>query len=107
MAEPDLIEYRVRKIERYIVTRYEARDQKQSNSSGAVSTIGEYADFDRAYDVAYACCKVEHERLGWPPEDERIQYPKRPHYSDCAVHNEPALPAGPCDCAEGCEVVGE
>ena len=23
-----------------------------------------------------------------------------PHASDCAVHNEPALPAGPCDCAE-------
>lgn len=21
-----------------------------------------------------------------------------PHASDCAVHNEPALPAGPCDC---------
>lgn len=20
------------------------------------------------------------------------------HWSDCAVHNEPALPAGPCDC---------
>jgi hypothetical protein len=20
------------------------------------------------------------------------------HYSDCAVHNEPAYPAGPCDC---------
>jgi hypothetical protein len=23
---------------------------------------------------------------------------KTQHYSDCAVHNEPALPAGPCDC---------
>ena len=22
-----------------------------------------------------------------------------PHSSDCAVHNGPALPAGPCDCA--------
>lgn len=20
------------------------------------------------------------------------------HFSDCAVHNEPAMPAGPCDC---------
>lgn len=26
------------------------------------------------------------------------------HASDCAVHNEPASPAGPCDCAAG---VGE
>lgn len=23
------------------------------------------------------------------------------HDSDCAVHNEPALPAGPCDCEAG------
>ena len=23
------------------------------------------------------------------------------HKSDCAVHNEPAMPAGPCDCGEG------
>lgn len=22
------------------------------------------------------------------------------HWSDCAVHNAPALPAGPCDCAK-------
>lgn len=22
------------------------------------------------------------------------------HYSDCAVHNEPATPAGPCDCGK-------
>ena len=23
------------------------------------------------------------------------------HESDCAVHNEPAMPAGPCDCGTG------
>lgn len=23
------------------------------------------------------------------------------HYSDCAVHNGPAYPAGPCDCGGG------
>ena len=23
---------------------------------------------------------------------------RRGHWSDCAVHNEPAYPAGPCDC---------
>ena len=22
------------------------------------------------------------------------------HLSDCAVHNEPAMPAGPCDCGD-------
>lgn len=31
------------------------------------------------------------------------------HASDCAVHNEPAMPAGPCDCGfdRGGEVVGK
>jgi hypothetical protein len=29
-----------------------------------------------AYAVGYALCKAEHDRLGWPPADERIQYPK-------------------------------
>jgi len=24
--------------------------------------------------------------------------PETQHASDCAVHNEPAMPAGPCDC---------
>ena len=24
----------------------------------------------------------------------------RPHTSDCAVHNEPAYPNGPCDCRD-------
>ena len=23
------------------------------------------------------------------------------HWSDCAIHNEPAYPAGPCDCGAG------
>jgi len=27
-----------------------------------------------------------------------------PHASDCAVHNEPALPAGPCDCGAASRV---
>ncbi len=31
------------------------------------------------------------------------------HWSDCAVYNEPALPAGPCDCGgfDESEDVGE
>lgn len=26
------------------------------------------------------------------------------HYSDCAVHNEPAYPAGPCSCSRPAEI---
>lgn len=31
-----------------------------------------------AYDTAYAWCKLEHEALGYPPGDERVQYPTMP-----------------------------
>jgi len=66
------IEYKVRKIERFIVTRFE-----QDDDGGAGSTaIGEYSSERAAYDVAYACAKVEHERLGYPEDDDRIQYPE-------------------------------
>lgn len=29
---------------------------------------------------------------------EKIRHPPAEHWSDCAVHNAPALPAGECDC---------
>lgn len=68
-----LIEYRVRDVSRYIVTRYETGPE-----GAGVSTIGEYGREESAYDVAYALCKAEHQRLGWPVGDERIQYPQSP-----------------------------
>jgi hypothetical protein len=67
----ELIEYRVRPANRYIVTRYQT-DTKGS----ALQTLGEFNNYDQAYGAAYALCKVEHDRLGWPPGDERIQYPR-------------------------------
>lgn len=69
------IEYRVRKIERYLVTRYH---EDGEGTTGGVETKGEYGGADVAYEVAYALCKAEHDRLGFPPGDERIQYPRHP-----------------------------
>lgn len=66
------IEYRVRPITRYVVTRYEA-----TSDGSSVETRGEYENATGAYEVGYALCKAEHDRLGWQPGDERIQYPKR------------------------------
>lgn len=35
----------------------------------------------------------------WAPKDVQAAQRSAPiHNSDCAVHNEPAMPAGPCDC---------
>jgi hypothetical protein len=66
----ELIEYRVRPVTRYVVTRYE-----QKSGSASVTGHGEFDNWDTAHPVAYALCKAEHDRLGWPIGDERIQYP--------------------------------
>lgn len=67
-----MIEYRVRPITRYVVTRFESGE----NSVGS-STRGEYDNERTAYDVAYALCKAEHERLGFPLDSMEIIYPSR------------------------------
>jgi hypothetical protein len=66
----DMIEYRVRPVTRYVVTRFQ-----REGTSGASSTLGEYDNQQVAHEVAYAVAKAEHARLGWPLGDERIKYP--------------------------------
>jgi hypothetical protein len=73
MNEPTKVEYRVRTVERYYVTRFEEGANEASSTS-----IGEYSNADTAYAVAYALAKAEHERLGWAVGDPRIQYPRHP-----------------------------
>ena len=68
------VEYRVRPHVRYVVTRYEESDD---GNTGSCSERGEYGNNEIAFEVAYALCKAEHERLGYPLGDERIQYPLR------------------------------
>lgn len=65
------IEYRVRPVIRYVVTRF-----YESASKGGSELKGEFGNYRSAYDVAYALCKDEHSRLGWKPADDRIQYPR-------------------------------
>lgn len=72
------VEYRVRSSERFFVTRYEEGvDERGATFGGVGGPDGEYASADTAYEVAYALAKTEHERLGWPVDDPRIQYPRR------------------------------
>lgn len=70
------VEYRVRKVERYIVTRYHEGPQGRT---GGCEVKGEYDSADVAFEVGYALAKSEHERLGWTLDDERIQYPQHPN----------------------------
>ncbi len=67
------VEYKIRETTRFFVTRYEEGD----NTAGS-STFGEYDNADTAYAVGYALCRAEHQRLGWPIADDRIQYPRHP-----------------------------
>lgn len=65
------VEYRVRPITRYQVTRYESCQQ-----AGTLSQLGTYDNEQIAYEVGYALCKAEHDRLGLPLGDDRIIYPE-------------------------------
>ncbi len=66
------IEYRVIPVTRYTITRY----SESLNGSAGVSTKGEYPNEEVAYEVAYALCKAEHERLGLPVGSDLVKYPE-------------------------------
>lgn len=74
------VEYRVRKIERFVVTRY--YEDLAGNGAGSEHK-GEYDNADMAYEVGYALAKHEHQELGWPLDDMRIQYPRHPKEAEC------------------------
>lgn len=42
--------------------------------------------------------KGDIEQAGFAPVLHRWCMSRKPHASDCAVHNEPAMPKGPCSC---------
>ena len=65
------VEYGVRPVTRYYIHRYE-----ETENAGGTSQKGEYDNPQVAYEVAYALCRADHERLGYPPGDMRIKYPE-------------------------------
>lgn len=67
------IEYRVKRVERFIVTRYEDDPCK---TTASVRQIGkEFDSFDTAYEVGTAMAKADQERLGLPVGDEGVIFP--------------------------------
>lgn len=74
------VEYRIIEKPRYIVTRFEEGPGGTTVSERTVSERGTYDNPDIAWEVAYALCRQDHERMGYGPDDERIQYPRLPHY---------------------------
>ena len=67
------VEYRVNPVVRYNVTRYHT-----DGSSGGVEGKGEFDNYEKAFNVAYALCKHEHDASGKPPGSESFIYPEAP-----------------------------
>jgi len=74
-----MIEYKVRPVTRYVVTRFEGQT---SNADGSCkcgsSTHGEFDNSETAYAVAYALCRLEHEKSGEPLDSMNFIYPTDP-----------------------------
>jgi hypothetical protein len=69
------IEFRVKRVERFIVTRYE---QESPGLIGFSRQIGkEFDNFDIAYEVGHALAKAEQDRLGLPPGDTGVIFPSQ------------------------------
>lgn len=85
-----MIEYRVKPVTRYIVTRFEqdAPNEHGLCSSSRVTERGEFANADTAYQVASALCKLEHEKSGEAPGSTNFIYPR----FDCDASAVPAVP---------------
>ncbi len=76
--EDDIIEYKVRPVIRWVVTRFHSTG-RSAGSEGR----GEFDHFQTARDVGYALCSQEHRTLGWDPGDDRIRYPKDNSPEEC------------------------
>lgn len=86
MTKQHRIEYSVRPVTRYIVARFESEiDEEDGRGSMGSEGRGEYDNEHVAYEVAYALAKADHDRMGWPLDDERIQYPEPPTTGDAGV----------------------
>jgi hypothetical protein len=75
--ETAMIEYRVKRVERFIVTRHEM--SADGNTGSATRQIGnEYDSADTAFEVGYALARADAERLQLPPDSMEVIYPKHP-----------------------------
>ena len=83
--ENEKVEYQVRAVTRYVVTRWESAEHVSADGrrfySGGSECFGEFDSEMMAYNVASALCAAEHKTLGWPQGDGRIKYPEHPSAS--------------------------
>lgn len=70
---PKKVDYRVRPVTRYVVTRWEDGD----NSCGSEQR-GTFDNFQTAHEVAYALCKAEHDASDAAIDSAEFMYPLIP-----------------------------
>jgi hypothetical protein len=82
-----MIEYRIKPVTRYVITRFEAATDNAdgTESGGSCEQRGEYANADTAYDVAYALCKLEHDKASAPVGSMDFIYPVHPERADFQI----------------------
>lgn len=68
------VEYKVRAVTRYIVTRYE-----NNGNIGGSTQHGTFDSGETAYQVAYALCRKDHVDSGEPVESVNFVYPEIPN----------------------------
>lgn len=67
------IEFRVKRVERFIVTRFQSEEGGAAQSARQIGK--EFDNFDTAYEVGYALARGEQESLGLKPDDMGVIFP--------------------------------
>ncbi len=83
------VDYRVRPVTRFVITRFEREDHPNGMCSGGSECRGEFDNYDTAHAVAYALCKLEHDQSGEPPGSSTFTYP-----GPLVVEDAPRVDAG-------------
>ena len=86
---PSSVEFRVRKVSRYVVTRYhetfdEGIDGGSVGATGGIRTIGPFDNIKDANDVAVALHKAEPDSILLELDDIEPSYP--PHATTLRYH---------------------
>lgn len=66
-----VIEYKVRPVQRFVVTRF----HRTSDGASASIQLGEFPAWDTAFSVATALAEQERQMRGLVLDDPRIQFP--------------------------------
>lgn len=80
-AGTERVEFKVRKVTRYIVTEWHSYETEGGGFGGSSmggqgsASHGEFDSASKAYEVASALAAVKHKALGWSDGDPRITPP--------------------------------